>query len=137
MLDDVLSDDTEMGIMVETAVYKHIMSFYQNAPSVNIDYYRKAKENQKEVYIVIELPKEKILCEVKYRNNPAIPSSDAIVSLSNEEDANVKHSFVVTKSLLDYGFTKHEIVIPIFKMPAIVFIYLLGRAEALDENRKI
>jgi len=132
MLDDVLSDDREMGIMVETTVYKHIVSYYRNAPSVHIGYYRKAKENQKEVDIVIELPKEKILCEVKYRNNPLIPASDAIIELSKEAGTKVSSSFVITKSLTDYGICHHETLVPVFRIPTLVFIYLLGRAEAAD-----
>jgi len=137
MLDDVISDDIEMGVMVETTVYKHIVSFYQSAPSVHIGYYRKAKENQKEVDVVIELPKEKILCEVKYRNSTSISASDAIISLSMEEGARVANSFIVTKSLMDYGLTHHDTLIPVFRIPAIVFVYLLGRAEAIGESAKI
>ena len=44
--------------MVETTVYKHIVSFYQNS-TAQIGYFRKAKNNQKEVDVVIELPREK------------------------------------------------------------------------------
>lgn len=40
---------------------------------------RKAKDNQKEVDVVVELPREIILCEVKYRNNSHISAADAIV----------------------------------------------------------
>ena len=65
MIEDVLSDEKELGIMVETCVYKHIVSFYQGS-SARLGYFRKAKDNQKEVDAVIELPREKILCEVKY-----------------------------------------------------------------------
>jgi len=95
MLDDVLSDDGEMGIMVETAVYKHVVSFYINASSAHVGYYRKAQENQKEVDVVIEFPKGKILCEVKYRNSPSVSASDAIIALSNEENTKVLHSFLI------------------------------------------
>ena len=137
MLDDLLSNDSEMGIMVETTVYKHITSFYQSASSVHIGYYRKAKDNQKEVDVVIVLPKEKILCEVKYRNNTSISVSDAIITLSNEEDTNVTNSFIITKSLTDYGITSHETLVPVLRIPAIVFIYLLGRAEAMGEGGKM
>lgn len=65
MVDDVLSDESELGAMVETTVYKHIVSFYQGS-TAQLGYFRKAKDNQKEVDVVIELPREKILCEVKY-----------------------------------------------------------------------
>ena len=137
MLEDVVSDDEEMGVMVETTVYKHVASFYQGAHSVHVGYYRKAKENQKEVDIVISLPREKILCEIKYRNNPSVPSSDAIVELSKEEGTKVAISFVLTKSLTDYGTTQHETLIPIFRIPALVSIYMLGRAEAMGESGKM
>ena len=137
MLDDVIADDIEMGIMVETTVYKHIMSFYQSATSVHIGYYRKAKDNQKEVDVVIDLPKEKILCEVKYRNDTSITSSDAIIELSKESGAGIAHSFIVTKNLLDYGTSQHKTVVPVFRIPALVFVYLLGRNEAIGEHAKL
>ena len=137
MMDDVLSDDREMGVMVETAVYKHIVSFYQNASSVRVGYYRKAAENQKEVDVVIELPMEQILCEVKYRNNASVPAADAIVALSREEGTKVTHSFVITKNLMDYGTSSHETVVPVFRVPALPFVYLLGRAEAGDGGVRI
>ena len=137
MLDDVLTDDEEMGVMVETTAFKHVASFYRSAPSVHLGYYRKAKENQKEVDIVINLPREKILCEVKYRNNPSIPSSDAIIELSKERGTDITKSFVLTKSLTDYGTTGHETLVPIFKNPALVFIYMLGRAEAMGEGGRM
>jgi predicted AAA+ superfamily ATPase len=137
MMEDVLSDDTEMGIMVETLVYKHVVSFYQNAASANIGYYRKSKDNQKEVDVVVELPKEKILCEVKYRNDSALPDTDAIVALSREENTAVSHSLVITKSLSDYGVSKHETRIPVFHVPALPFVYILSRAEALGGGGKM
>ena len=137
MLDDVLADDVEMGVMVETTVYKHIVSFYQGSPSVHIGYYRKAKGNQKEVDVVIGLPKEKILCEVKYRNQPTVSESDALVALSKETGAQVAFSFLITKSLTDYGWLPHNTLVPVFRLPALVFIYLLGRAEAVGEKGKL
>lgn len=128
MTEDVLSDEKELGIMVETAVYKHIVSFYQGS-TAQIGYFRNAKDNQKEVDAVIELPHEKILCEVKYRNNSHIPATDAVVELCKDEKANVTSAFLITKRLDDFGVTKHETKIPIMKIPAIVFLYLMGNAE--------
>ena len=137
MLDDVLTLDVEMGITIETAVYKHIVSFYQNAPSVHVGYYRKARENQKEVDVVIELPREKILCEVKYRNNASISGTDAIATLVKEADARIKAAFVITKALTDYGVCKHDGLVPIFRIPASVFMYLSGWAEAQDDDFRL
>lgn len=128
MIDDVLSDETELGIMVETAVYKHIVSFYQGS-TAQIGYFRKAKDNQKEVDVVVGLPRGKILCEVKYRANSHIPARDAIVELCREKDARIDSAFLVTKKLEDAGTAKHETKVPILRVPAIVFLYLLGRAE--------
>ena len=136
MIEDVLSDESELGAMVETTVYKHIVSFYQGS-TAQPGYFRKAKDNQKEVDIVIELPREKILCEVKYRNNSHIPATDAIVELCRDENTKVSNAFLITKHLDDFGVAKHETAVPILRLPAIVFLYLLGRAEAEGQNGKM
>lgn len=115
--------------MVETTVYKHLVSFYQGT-SAQIGYFRKARDNQKEVDVVIGLPREKILCEVKYRNNSHIPATDAIVELCRDESSKVTNAFLITKQLDDFGIANHETNVPIFRIPAIAFLYLLGKAEA-------
>lgn len=136
LIDDVLSDEKELGAMVETAVYKHMVSFYQGSMA-RLGYFRKAKDNQKEVDVVVELPREKILCEVKYRNNSRLTAADAIVELCRDEKNRVTNAFLVTKRLEDFGAAKHETKIPIFRIPAIVFLYLLGRAEADGKGGKL
>ncbi len=129
MIEDVLSDERELGIMVETAVYKHLVSFYQGS-TAQLGYFRKRKDNQKEVDVVIELPRQKILCEVKYRNNSHIPATDAIVELCRDEKCKITNAFLITKQLDDFGISRHETVTPILRVPAIAFLYLLGRTEA-------
>ncbi len=129
MIDDVLSDERELGITVETAVFKHMVSFYQDR-AAQIGYFRKAKDNQKEVDIVVELPRQKLLCEVKYRNNSHIPASDAIVELCREEKSQVTGAFLLTKHLEDFGTVKHETVVPILRFPVLAFLYLLGKEES-------
>ena len=136
MIDDVLSDEKELGAMVETTVYKHMVSFYQGTPA-QLGYFRKAKDNQKEVDVVVELPRQKILCEVKYRNNSHIAASDAIVELCRDEKSKVTDAFLITKRLDDFGITRHETAVPILRVPAIVFLYLLGKAEAEGRNSKL
>ena len=136
MIEDVLSDEKELGAMVETCVYKHIVSFYQGC-TAQLGYFRKAKDNQKEVDVVIELPYEKILCEVKYRNNSHIPATDAIVELCKDEKSKVTNAFLITKQLDDFGITKHETRVPILRIPAIAFLYFLGKAEADRQNGKM
>ena len=136
MIDDVLSDETELGVMVETTVYKHMLSFYQGSPA-RLGYFRKAKDNQKEVDVVAELPRRKILCEVKYRNNSHIAATDAIVELCRDEKAKVTNAFLITKRLDDFGVTRHETMVPILRVPAIAFLYILGKAEAEGQNGKL
>lgn len=136
MIDDVLSEERELGMMVETVVYKHMASFYQGS-TARLGYFRKAKNNQKEVDVVIELPRQKILCEVKYRNNSHIPVTDAIVELCQDEKSNITNAFLITKQLDDFGITKHETSTPILRVPAIAFLYLLGKAEAEGQNGKL
>lgn len=136
MIDDVLSDEKELGAMVETTVYKHIVSFYQGS-TAQLGYFRKAKDNQKEVDVVVELPREKILCEVKYRNNSHISAGDAIVELCMDKNSKVTNAFLVTKQLDDFGIARHETSVPIMRVPAIAFLYLMGKAEADGQNGKM
>ena len=136
MIDDVLSEESELGAIVETAVYKHIVSFYQGS-TAQVGYFRKAKNNQKEVDVVIELPRQKILCEVKYRNNSHISATDAIVELCQDENSKVTNAFLITKQLEDFGIAKHETVTPILRVPATVFLYFLGKAGAEGQNGKM
>jgi predicted AAA+ superfamily ATPase len=133
MIYDVISDEAEMGIMVETAVFKHIISYCQNNPSIHVGYFRKSNENQKEVDVVIEMPSDNVLCEVKYRNKSQVSATDAIVELSNDPSSKTSSSFIITKSLLDVGKSQQQSLIPITRMPALPFLYMLGWSEA---NRK-
>ena len=133
MIDDVLSDEKELGAMVETTVYKHMVSFYQGSPA-QLGYFRKAKDNKKEVDVVVELPRQKILCEVKYRNQSHIAETDAIVELCKDEKSKVTNAFLITKRLDDFGITRHETMVPILRVPAIAFLYILGKTEAEGKN---
>ncbi len=136
MIDDVLSDEKELGAMVETTVYKHMVSFYQGSPA-SLGYFRNARDNQKEVDVVVELPRQKILCEVKYCNNSHIAATDAIVELCRDEKSKVTDAFLITKRLDDFGIAKHETMVPILRIPAIAFLYILGKTEAAGQNGKL
>ena len=136
MTEDILSDERELGISVETAVYKHIVSFYQGS-TARTGYFRKVKSNQKEVDVVIELPRQTILCEVKYRNNSHISESDAIVELCGEGNTKITNAFLITKKLEDCGITRHKTKVPILRIPAMAFLYLLGKMEAEGVGGKI
>ncbi|MBO5199101.1 MAG: AAA family ATPase [Lachnospiraceae bacterium] len=90
--------------------------------------------NRKEVDAVVELPRQKLLCEVKYRNNTHLSNKDAIVELCAAKDSGVTQAFLITKRLDDFGVTKHETEIPIMRVPTLVFLYMIGKAEAEGRN---
>lgn len=123
--EEVLTDPLEMGIIIETVIYKHLHTFFYGQ-HLDIGYYRDSK-TQKEIDFVISFPIGKILIEVKYRNNSTIPTTDAIVGLSN--DPQTKAAIVITKDSTDYGKTQYNTSTPIIRIPAFAFLYLLGHAE--------
>ena len=62
---------------------------------------------------------------------------DAIVELCRDEKSKVTNAFLITKQLDDFGIAKHETKVPILRIPAIAFLYLLGKAEADGQNGKM
>jgi len=82
MADDVLTDPEEMGIIVETAVYKHVAAFYYRQQT-RVGYYRQAGGREKEVDIVVDYAGAgRLLIEVKYREDVRISGKEAIVELA-------------------------------------------------------
>lgn len=129
MDDSVLTDPTEMGKIVETAVYKHVAAFYyQKATSVG--YYRGGRKN-KEIDVVVEYPNiNKILIEVKYREGAPIADDDAI----SEFCGNASAAIIVTKNPSDYGVHNTKSGKDMLRIPAFAFLYLLGYAEKFGYN---
>lgn len=128
MLENVLTDPEEMGIMVETSVYKHLASFYYRS-NTRVGYYRKTGGNEKEVDVVVEFPQGKILTGVKYRESASIKENDPIIEIAKDEKAGIMAAIVVTKKPEDYGILPFETKVPVMRIPAHAFLYLLGHAE--------
>lgn len=123
--EEVLTDPLEMGTIIETAVYKHIHTFfYDQHPTIG--YFRDAK-TQKEIDIIVSFPFGRTIIEVKYRQNSCISKNEAIVEWAN--DKQTKGAIVVTRNDDDYGMTKHQTSTKIIRIPAFAFLYLLGHAE--------
>lgn len=123
MKNNILADSEEMGIMAETAVYKHLTSFYyQNFARVG--YYRGDRKG-KEIDIVVEFPGGKILVEVKYREDSSIAENDAIRVMADK----ALFVIVVTKNEGDYGVQDLKEGNNLIRIPAYAFLYLLGNAE--------
>ena len=123
MDDNLLTNPEQLGITVETAVYKHIAAFYYQSVT-NVGYYRGGKKDN-EIDIVVDFPTKKILIEVKYRENAQIGEKDAIYNLADE----ASYSIVVTKRIDDYGLQESKGGNKILRLPAFAFLYLLGNAE--------
>lgn len=124
MDDSILTDTTQMGKVVETAVYKHVVAFYYQI-ATSVGYFRGGRKN-KEVDIVVDYPRIKhILVEVKYRENASIADDDAIVDLCDQASA----SIVVTKNATDFGVHNTKKSKNLLRVPAFAFLYLLGNAE--------
>lgn len=124
MDDSILTDSTEMGKIVETAVYKHVAAFYYQF-ATSVGYYRGGRKD-KEIDIVVDYPNIKnILIEVKYRDGAPIADDAAIVELCEEASA----AIVVTKSASDFGVHNTKSGKDLLRIPAFAFLYLLGNAE--------
>lgn len=124
MDDSIMTDSTEMGKVVETAVYKHIAAFYYQF-ATSVGYFRGGKKN-KEIDIVVDYPNIKnILVEVKYREAAPIAGDDAIIEFCEESSA----SIVVTKTANDFGVHNTKSGKDLLRIPAFAFLYLLGHAE--------
>lgn len=124
LMDDTLMvDPIQLGLTVETAVYKHIAAFYyQN--TTRVGYYRGGKKDN-EIDIVVDFPNGKILIEVKYREEATIGGKDAIFELADK----ATYSMVITKREDDYGIQPSMGSKTILRIPAFAFLYLLGNAE--------
>jgi len=130
--ESILANATEMGMIVETTVYKHLTAFYYRKQP-KIGYWRGKKD--KEIDTVIAFSNgEKLLIEVKYRETSSISNDDGIAT----EAMNPNNSaIIVSKNPDDYGFLAIPTPKPIVKIPAFVYLYLLGFVEWVSLQGKV
>lgn len=69
----------------------------------------------------------RLLIEVKYREHLSISAKEAIVELA--DDKNTAAALVITKRYEDHGVLDFKTNVPVIKIPAFAFLYLLGHAE--------
>ncbi|GIQ70500.1 ATP-binding protein [Xylanibacillus composti] len=124
--EEILTDPVEMGMIIETAIYKHVHSS-NYLDTTHVGYFRDPKTEKEIDIIVTYRTLSKILIEVKYRENTGLSTREAIVEWAN--DAKTAAALVITKNSSDYGNTDHPTNCPITKIPAFAFLYLLGHAE--------
>jgi len=121
----ILANAVEMGRVVETAVYKHVVSSFQQK-AFAVGYFRSTSK-QKEIDIVIEQKLRKnILIEVKYRESAVLADDDAICELIEDAD----YGIVVTKNSSDFGVHHTKSGKNLIRIPAYAFMFLLGFMEA-------
>ena len=128
--DDSLAAPAEMGLIVETAVAKHLFSFYYRAMP-RFGYWRDAKTEKEVDFIVALLNDRHIMVEVKYSDAPAVKTIDGLYLFARDHPTS--EAFVITKNEEDFGplpeiETARGRVQP-FRVPTFLFLYLLGAAE--------
>ena len=124
MDDSILTDSTEMGKVVETAVYKHVAAFYYQF-ATSVGYFRGGGKD-KEIDIVVDYPNVRnILIEVKYREGAPLADDAAISKLCEDASA----AIIVTKNADDFGVHHTKTGKEMLRIPAFAFLYLLGNAE--------
>ncbi|MDO5465138.1 MAG: ATP-binding protein [Akkermansia sp.] len=123
MLSPDLLSDTDMGALVESIVYKHLLHTYGNTHKLG--YVTLKGKDKKEVDFAISRPTdERFLCEVKYKNDSSISQRDAIAQLCT--DSKTSGAFLITRNAGDFGISNlTEGGKPIIRIPAATFCYLL------------
>lgn len=122
MITEPMEDSTDLGLMVETAVYKHFHNHYSKVAQVG--YTRLSARNNKEVDIVVAHPTQRtLLCEVKYKNDSYLKPEEAIMTLCREKATTA--ALLATKQLNDYGRTETGGV-PLLRIPAAALCYLIS-----------
>jgi predicted AAA+ superfamily ATPase len=125
--EEVLTDPTEIGMIVETAVLRHLYAYhYRETPQIS--YWRDAKTGR-EVDLIVRGPDYLLPVEVKYRSDPS--EKPGLIEFCRQE--NVKRAYSVTRRENDFGIELPTgLQTQILKIPAHIFTYLLGQAERLQ-----
>ena len=126
--EDILKNPTEMGMIVETTVLRHLVAYYyRDTPQVV--YWRDTKTGQ-EVDMIVRSPAYVLPVEVKYRQDAGIGEDDGMLTYCRQEK--VTAAYWITQAERDFDVagvpgTKTRIL----RIPAHIFTYLLGQAERL------
>ncbi|MCL2797086.1 MAG: ATP-binding protein [Firmicutes bacterium] len=122
LMDDALTNPTELGKIVETTVFRHVYSFFRRN-SIDTGYYRGGDKN-KEIDIVVN-SKGKILIESKYRNQAKLHQDSELSHLAGASS----FAMVMTKRYDDFGLQNSADGVSILRIPTFAFLYMLGHCE--------
>jgi len=121
MINNPETNEKDLGIMVETAVYKHFNVAYGDSAHVG---YLRLPGKGKEVDNVVEEPtQERILCEVKYRHGLLVSAQEASMKLSS--NPRTKAAIIAAKDAQDYSISTTHEQAKVFRIPAPALCYLL------------
>jgi predicted AAA+ superfamily ATPase len=131
----LLEDSAALGVAVETAFFKHIVTRYYNR-SVAFNYWRGKKDH--EVDIIATIEGRLVPFEVKYRSQ-----ATGLGELKGMQqfcaERKVARGYVITKEVTDFG------VLPlgaagggaaVVKIPAPLACYWLGRSEVENADKQ-
>jgi hypothetical protein len=126
--DEVLTNATEMGMIVETVILRHFYAYhYRERPKIT--HWRDPK-TQLEVDVIIQGQDFMRPVEVKYREGAALKRNSGLVEFCMKETP--AQGFFVTKDDSDFAVKALDCVTTKFLIvPAHVLSYMLGQAERL------
>jgi predicted AAA+ superfamily ATPase len=130
----ILEDPTALGVVTETAVFKHLFARYY-ARNVRFTYWRGKKD--REVDLVAEVGGEIVPFEVKYRaQHTDLRDLKGLVELCRQKS--IDRGYVVTKSLDDFGTIPDWPVTGtrIMRIPAPLLCYWMGESELTPEQSR-
>lgn len=122
--EDVLTDAPYLESLIEALVLSHLSNYYQRLrPSIG---YWKSPRTGKSLSSIAMLPtKALVAAQVKYRDRPEILGSDPLLEFRDFYPH--CQGYFVTKSARDFGpFANSS---QLFRIPAYMFLYLLGRED--------
>jgi len=131
--EEVLTDATEMGVVVVTTVLRHLIAFlYRDTPKIS--YWRDPKSD-KEVDVIVQSPAYTLPVEVKYRETESVSESSGLIAYCRKET--VRHAYWVTKREDDFGIEAvPDLATKFMRIPAHIFCYLLGQAERMPSTEQ-
>ena len=127
--EEILSNPQEMGGIVETTVLRHLYAYYYR-DTPEIIYWRDAA-TEKEVDIIVRSPSYTIPVEIKYQENARLDAKAGLLTYCAQEK-NISFAYWVTQSGRDFEAVPLEgSTAKVLRIPAHIFVYLIGQAERL------
>ncbi len=118
----------ELNSMIEAEIYKQLSkSFYGQYQQIG--YCRNPLGNHSEIDIMIDFFEYKYLCEVQYLDHVNLSENDLMFEMSNSFRSNAEKSVLITKDLTDFGPWYTKTRIPIYRVAAPVYLYMISKAE--------